>query len=341
MRVTQEKRLRNFWYCVMPVSKLSEGPKPFELLGEKLALWLDETGNPHAVRDRCLHRSAALSSGRVENGNIVCPYHGWAYSGSGACALIPQGQGKAPGSYAVRSYHCAARYGHVWVALEDPVFGIPEIPEGSDPAYRQIDEFDEEWLCAPLRLMENAFDNAHLAFVHQNTIGSGDPAPAENTIETRDDGFITRVEAVVGNPAHMRGAIGIDAEKTLRSTANQFFLPFFRVGRITYPNGLVNIHCTAATPMGEGRTQRLQWVLRNDTEADVPQESVIAFDREVSDEDQWILETTDPDVPLDNSEGIEFSMKSDQPGLLMRRMLRDSLNRVGAPTETAETKEAQ
>ena len=322
MRVTQEKALRKFWYCVMIKSELENGPQAFELLGEKIAIWLDEEGKPHAVKDRCIHRTAKLSKGSVKDGLIICPYHGWGYEGSGACVHVPQGLENKPNDFAVEAYYATERYGYVWIALEEPLFDIPEIPEYSDPAYRQIHEFAEDWACAPLRIMENAFDNAHLHFVHPTTIGVGDPTPPENDITETDDGFITKVDAKVGNPEHLRDATGIVEAETTRYTTNQFHLPFLRVHHIRYPNGLVNIHFTSATPVSEGRTHRIQFVLRNDTEEQVPAETVIAFDRAVSDEDQVIIETTESDVPLDRSEGVEFSIYTDKPGMLMRKHLR-------------------
>ena len=44
MLVTATPLLRRFWYPVIPVSRLSEGPKPFRLLGQDLVLWLDVEG---------------------------------------------------------------------------------------------------------------------------------------------------------------------------------------------------------------------------------------------------------------------------------------------------------
>ena len=82
MRVTQEPLLKRFWYCVMPMAGLGEKPVGMRLLGEAIALWKDDT--------RASARGAdAVSTGPqsfrlallVENGNIVRPYHGWAYDG--------------------------------------------------------------------------------------------------------------------------------------------------------------------------------------------------------------------------------------------------------------------
>ncbi len=46
-----------------------------------------------------------------------------------------------------------------------------DIPEESDPAFRRIPQFYHVWETAPLRLMENSFDNAHFSFVHRATFG--------------------------------------------------------------------------------------------------------------------------------------------------------------------------
>ena len=43
MLVTQEEVFKQFWYPVMPVSQMSEQPQEFELLGQKLVLWLDDS----------------------------------------------------------------------------------------------------------------------------------------------------------------------------------------------------------------------------------------------------------------------------------------------------------
>jgi phenylpropionate dioxygenase-like ring-hydroxylating dioxygenase large terminal subunit len=325
MRVTQEPLLKRFWYCVMPMAGLGEKPVGMRLLGEAIALWKDDTGAPRAVRDRCLHRSAKLSLGAVENGNIVCPYHGWAYDGGGNCVKVPQEIIEKPHPFGVTSYRCAERYNYVWVALDEPTFDIPEIREFGKPGYRQVIEFFEDWACAPLRILENAFDNAHFAFVHKNSFGDADPIPPPFTIEEKPDGFVMRTEVPVRNPEDMRGAIGISAERTVRRTSNRFFTPFFRVGKITYPNGLENILCTAATPMGENSTRFIQWVIRNDSEEQTQTESVVAFDRKVSLEDRLVLESTDENVPLDVSEGRELHMDCDRPGILMRRKIRDIL----------------
>ena len=81
----------------------------------------------------------------------------------------------------------------------------------------------------------------------------------------------------------------------------------------------------------------VQFVFRNDTEDQAKAADVIAFDRVVTDEDRDILESTDFDVPLDQT-GIEMNMPSDRPGVLMRRMLATMIANHAArvPAEAAE-----
>lgn len=76
MLVTQQPVLKRFWYPVMLMDHLQNGPKSFELLGQKIVVWLTANNQPAAAADRCCHRSAQLSKGQVIDGNIRCPYHG-------------------------------------------------------------------------------------------------------------------------------------------------------------------------------------------------------------------------------------------------------------------------
>lgn len=60
MLVTKQLVLRRFWYPVMPIANLSNGPQPFELLGQKIVGGLTADGKPAAVAERCCHRSAQV-----------------------------------------------------------------------------------------------------------------------------------------------------------------------------------------------------------------------------------------------------------------------------------------
>jgi phenylpropionate dioxygenase-like ring-hydroxylating dioxygenase large terminal subunit len=46
--------------------------------GKDLVLWRDGAGEWRCFADKCAHRNAPLSEGRIEpqNGSIMCSYHG-------------------------------------------------------------------------------------------------------------------------------------------------------------------------------------------------------------------------------------------------------------------------
>jgi phenylpropionate dioxygenase-like ring-hydroxylating dioxygenase large terminal subunit len=336
MLTTRQPVLRRFWYPVMPVAQVEQGPQPFTLLAERIVLWKSADGRYAAMADRCPHRSSALSKGWVDGNALVCPYHGWSYDSTGACVRIPQRpDSNGLRGTVVKSFHCEARYGHLWVALDEPMAPIPDWSEASDPGYRRIDQFYERWNCAPFRLMENSFDNAHIHFVHRGTFGDiNDPNPRLPRIERFEHGFVVRSDVPVYNNELQKKNLRDGSAFTVRHTTATWYLPFLRRLHIRYPGGLDHIIVTAATPVADDACQVVQFCFRNDTERDAAAADIIAFDRRVTEEDRAILESTDFDAPLDMNSGVERHMPSDQPGLLMRRMLHDLLAAHGEIEQT-------
>jgi len=333
MLVTQQTVLRRFWYPVMPMAALADGPRAFTLLGAEIVLWLDAEGNPAAAIDRCCHRSARLSRGRCQGGLLQCGYHGWTFDRTGRTVRIPQRQDgdlAANTRIGIAAYHAAARYGYAWVCLGQPLAGIPDLPEADDTGFRCIDEFYETWDAPGLRIMENSFDNAHFSYVHQSTFGvAEDPVPAPFTIEPNETGFVMLSEVPVKNRELQQRNLKIAEAATVRRYEKIWYMPFSRRMKITYPNGLQHVIFTAATPIDDRRSQVVQFAFRNDTEADAPARDVIAFDRQVTMEDRAIVELCDPDVPLSLRGGEEFHMGADGPGLEMRRQIKALLDAHG------------
>ncbi|CAM9329150.1 unnamed protein product, partial [Ectocarpus sp. 12 AP-2014] len=66
-------------------------PLSFQLLGKDLVVWRNNEGRWSAFDDRCPHRAAPLSEGRVEkDGSLLCAYHAWRFDADGKCLSIPQ-----------------------------------------------------------------------------------------------------------------------------------------------------------------------------------------------------------------------------------------------------------
>ena len=330
MLTTKQKILRRFWHAIIPIDQLKSGPKPFRLLGEDIVLFLDAEGKPAALRDRCCHRTSKLSKGWCENGELVCGYHGWTYRRDGVVTRIPQLE-LAPGQplpkYKTPSYHCEARYGYAWVALEEPIAPIFDIPEERDPKFRRIPQFYSTWHTAPLRLMENSFDNAHFSFVHRGTFGNQHkPVPGRYKIEETPYGF--HAEAVTGarNPPAAFPITGCTEPLIERLLKSDWYLPFGRRFDMHFPSGRRHIIIGYATPIEDDKMQMVQFLYRNDREEDCSAQKLIDWDAAIVAEDKEILESTDPDVMLDEKRIDEAHMPSDRPSLIIRRRLLELLH---------------
>jgi phenylpropionate dioxygenase-like ring-hydroxylating dioxygenase large terminal subunit len=329
MLTTKQPIFKKFWHAVIPLSQLQDGPKPFRLLGEDLVLFLDARGEPAALKDRCCHRTAKLSKGWCKNGHIQCGYHGWTYDRGGKVVDIPQWEeGKPiPDQLRTSAYHCKSAYGYAWVALEDPIADIPAMPEFSDPQYRTIFQFYETWATSPMRALENSFDNSHFSFVHRATFGiASQPKPSKYELIENEHGFYAETIIPAANPVKFHKVSGVSDEVTTRHMRNAYFLPFSRRLDIEYPSGIRHIILNCFTPIDDGHIQLCQWLFRNDTESDCPAQMLIDFDEVITREDKDILESTNPDAVIDAKRlGIEFSMPSDRPGLMIRKRLMDLL----------------
>jgi phenylpropionate dioxygenase-like ring-hydroxylating dioxygenase large terminal subunit len=330
MLTSRQPVFRKFWHAVMPLSRLQGGaPQAFTLLGENIVLFLDAHGQPAALKDRCCHRTARLSKGRCVDGALQCGYHGWTYNAAGRVIHIPQyGPERAiPADYGTPAFRCCAKYGYAWVALEEPIAPIAGVPEFDDPAFRTIFQFYERWATSPLRALENSFDNAHFSFVHRATFGvAAQPTPSRYELVQRDGGFYAETVIAATNPAAFHRVSGSTEPITQRHMRNAYYLPFSRRLDIEYPSGIRHVIINCFTPIDDANIQLCQWLFRNDREQDCPAQLLIDFDHVITREDKDILESTDPDALVDTRRrGVEFSMDSDRPGMLIRKLLMELL----------------
>lgn len=321
--VLSSPALREFWYPVAPLRQLEQGPIHISVLGEPVAIWLAAPGQPAAIRDRCSHRQVALSLGQVKDGSLRCPYHGWAFAPDGSCVHRPQlPLAKIPASCHVKGFACQARYGHAWVCLGKPRTDIPLFPEGSDPAFRRVDCFYEEWKTSALRVMENELDMAHFPFVHGTTFGDPSaPQPVELEVTDRgpyEIGVHARLQVVADSL--QASNTGMAAGTSARTMEIVWHMPFTMRLAIRYASGLRHTVINSSVPIARDRIKVVQFHFRSDREEDVPTEQLLAMERRIVAEDQRILEALDPDMDIYDSP--EAHMPTDRAGLLMRRKLR-------------------
>jgi len=189
------------WYPVFYVRDLDKTkPTPFTLLDRDLVIWWDRQ-NWQAFSDRCPHRLARLSEGRIaEDGLLECPYHGWAFKGDGQCDRIPQqlpsGTAQNSSRACVEAFATAIEQGLLFVYAGNPENAakvkVPIItPLEDDPqAWTLIDTFRDLPYDA-LTLLENVLDPSHLPFTHHRSVGNrANAAPVELELTaTNKQGF--------------------------------------------------------------------------------------------------------------------------------------------------------
>lgn len=169
---------RPFYHPIARTEEITEKPRTFTLLGERLVAFRTDTGIC-AFKDVCVHRGAALSLGRVVNGNIECPYHGWQYNTEGKCVRIPSLKPNEPIPSRAKAitYPICEMADLVWVALEQPIAPFPSYPEEwayGRPDMRSTLAGMYDWPVDAGRAVENFLDVGHFPFVHEGTLGTRD-----------------------------------------------------------------------------------------------------------------------------------------------------------------------
>ena len=85
----------NQWYPVLESRELGRKPLAVERFAQQWVFWRTSSGEPRAHPDRCPHLGAALSGGTIVSGELVCPFHGFAFDAAGQCTHIPANGRKA------------------------------------------------------------------------------------------------------------------------------------------------------------------------------------------------------------------------------------------------------
>lgn len=162
-------KLRQFWYIAAESRQLNtKRAHSVQILGVHLALYRADNGQAVAIEDRCLHRAAQLSKGKVCNGQIVCPYHGWTYNGMGEVVDIPSVCPSEIGRRQAKRFPVVEKQGYIYVWLDaehEPDHGPFSIPAYGKAGYhhiRLVNSFEN----TVTNCVENFVDIPHTVFVH-------------------------------------------------------------------------------------------------------------------------------------------------------------------------------
>ena len=163
---------QNAWYVACSRDEIEGKPLGRTVCGQPIVFYRSAGGRVAALEDFCPHRGAALSLGRVCEGQLVCGYHGLVMGCDGKTVSMP---GQRVGAFpAIRAYPVIERHGFVWV--------WPGEAERADaallPALSWAD--NPQWAyggglyhvkCDYRLMIDNLMDLTHETYVHADSIG--------------------------------------------------------------------------------------------------------------------------------------------------------------------------
>lgn len=146
------------------------------IMDQPIVFFRTEQGTLGALHDRCPHRFAPLSGGKLVGEDLQCPYHGLQFDAGGACVHNPYGPALRAAN--VRSYAIEERHRAVWIWMADK--------EDADPAlipdFGYLADAPDTAFSAGLLhinagyelLIDNIMDLTHVEYLHSNTLaGNG------------------------------------------------------------------------------------------------------------------------------------------------------------------------
>ena len=159
------------WLPLVLARSVKARPLSRTLMDCPLVVFRGADGRCAVLVDRCPHRNAQLSQGRLRGGEIECPYHGWRFDPDGRCTLTPGAP--TPAQQGAQALPAVEFAGVVWTTLASSPAPFPEppLPIGAN----DLDSFWWEVRPSRARLLdalENLLDPAHPHFLHAGIVRS-------------------------------------------------------------------------------------------------------------------------------------------------------------------------
>jgi phenylpropionate dioxygenase-like ring-hydroxylating dioxygenase large terminal subunit len=188
--------LRNAWYVAAWSDDLADGKLLARtILKEPIVLYRKADGSPTALQDRCPHRFAPLSMGKILPGDRVqCPYHGLEFDQSGACVLNPHGAKNIPSRARVRSYPVVEKHKAIWIWMGERAPDHAKVPDFSvldNVPELHTTKRDNMTIKANYELIvDNLLDLSHTCYLHDGILGNSETVESDIAVDLEDDDVV-------------------------------------------------------------------------------------------------------------------------------------------------------
>jgi len=254
--------VQDIWYFAALAGDIKRGAmRRVTIAGHPVNLGRTQDGELFALRDICPHRAAPLSAGKIKDGSVECPYHGWRFGlKDGQCLEIPslcKDQKNPADGIKVRAYPVREDGHLIWVYLaKDKRFtGTPPIDPPSFPAARFKPRLVERLVlnCHVDHAVIGLMDPAHGPFVHQQWWWRSQKSIHEKAkkFEPRTRGFAMAAHSPSSNSLAYKVLGGKPV------TEISFRLPGIRTEEIKIGTKTL-LSFTAVTPIDETTTEITQ-----------------------------------------------------------------------------------
>ena len=195
---------RAYWIPALLAEELPNNDCPpvrVKLLGERLLAVRDSNGNYGLIDEFCAHRCVSLWFGRVEDGGIRCPYHGWKFDVNGQCMEVPSEPEESGYAKKIKlTNYPLIKVGHVlWTYMgpedqrpPEPQYEFCRVPDDQSFVSKRLQE------CNWLQALEGGVDSSHVSWLHSgdlshdplfnksrgNAYNMGDMAPVFEVVES-------------------------------------------------------------------------------------------------------------------------------------------------------------
>ena len=188
------------WYLIGPSEDIRANKLVEKTwMGEEIVVWRGGDGVVCVADAFCPHLGAHLgpsTGGRLRDGNLVCPFHGFEYDSAGRCVATPTAP--PPRLARLKCYDAKEAAGFVFAYHGRSADGAPwQLPDfDSTPYSRAIRRL--RFRGHPQTTSENSVDRAHLGHVHGY-------AKLEQTAPTEVDGPVLKSAYSFTRPMLTRG----------------------------------------------------------------------------------------------------------------------------------------